>query len=172
MGLFQGEDGRFERFRVEQGDRAPAVEPASGLAGIDQEGAVPLFDERAMGVPEDEDIARVGREIAVDRAVEMADDEPEPGVGEEMGRFLDLAQAFEGLQEAGLLAVAVAVDRLDRGGELPQLQGRERGHEIAGVDDQVAAGVVEQADGPADGGQVVVGVGDDADHGSSLKGPL
>jgi hypothetical protein len=32
------------------------------------------------------------------------------------------------------------------------------------MDDQVAAGVVEQADRLADPGQIVVGVGEDADH--------
>ena len=95
----------------------------------------------------------------------MADEEAETGVGEFQRRLPEITEPLEGLGQAGLLAVAVAEDRLDRGPEVAEFIDRERGDEIAGVDDERAAGVVEEPDGLADPGQIVVRIGEDADHG-------
>ena len=84
----------------------------------------------------------------------MADEEAEAGMGEFQGRRRDLPQPLEGPGQAGPLAVAVAEDGLDGRAQVAELLDREGGDEVAGVDDQVAAGVVEQADrlrGPGSG---------------------
>jgi len=151
--------------RVEEGDRAFAPEPAARLSGVDEKGPVPALSQGFVGMSEDDDVVSLGSEMPVDRGVEMADEETEAGVGEFQGRLPELAQPLEGLGQAGPLTVAVAEDRFDRGPEVAELIDGEGGDEVAGVDDQVAAGVVEKADSLADPGQVIVGIGEDADHG-------
>lgn len=162
--LSKGDDLGGQGGRVEQSDRALAPEPAPGLAGVNDQDPVSGFDQGPVSMAEDHNVGRFGLDEPVNEAVPMADDQAQPPMNEGVRLLPDLAQPLEGPGQAGPLPVAVAEDGPYGGLEVPELVGRKGGDEVPGVDDQVATGVIEQADGLPDAVQVVVGVRQDTDH--------
>jgi hypothetical protein len=114
---------------------------------------------------EDGDIRGGPGDQIVQSSVGMDEQKAKAAVFETERGFPDFPEWSEGGGQARLLAVAVSIDGFDRSAEAGQGLGGERSHEISGVYDQVAAGVVKNTDGPLELGQVVVAVGEDADQG-------
>ena len=83
---------------------------------------------------------------------------------ENEGGFDDVAHLLEGFDKARLLSVAIPENAFYRAGQVPELPCRERGDEVAGVDDQAAFRVIEKPDRAPESDQVVMGVRKDADH--------
>lgn len=141
------------------------MNPTSRFARVDEEG-FPLPDDlEFMGMAEDHDIRGGRGDQIVQTSVGMDEQEAKAAVLETEGGYPDFPEWSEGGSQARLLAVAVSIDGFDGGAEAGQDLGGERSHEISGVNDQVAAGFIKNADGPLDLGQVIVAVGKDADQG-------
>jgi len=114
----------------------------------------------------DSDVAFRRSDLISGGRLEVPDNETEAGVPELQGGFPDLSKTPESLGQAGPLAIAIAIHGLDGGAEIAELFDREGGDEVPGVDDEIAARVVEQANGFANPDQIVVCIGDDTDHSS------
>lgn len=165
----QGNDLGREVRRVEENDRAFSVKPAARLTRVDKEDTLVPPDLGLVGVAEDGNVARRRREEALHRSVQMGEPENPAGMLERKGRLRDPPHSLESDDQPPLFSVAVAEDRFDGAGKGAELQGRERSDKIPGMKDQVAPGILENPDRPADGGQIVVRIREDADHGAIIS---
>lgn len=150
---------------VKKGHRALAVEPAAGLPRVDDHNAALPPDLGLVRVSEDQDIKRLIKgkrprnasssrpscrrhavpsalpsclEVDLDRGIHVGDQESQPVMLENEGGLNDLAHPLEGFDKARLLPVAIPEYAFDRAGQVPELPRRERGDEVAGMDDQAA----------------------------------
>ena len=183
---------RFADLRiVKKGHRALAVEPAAGLPRVDDHSAPLPPDLGLVRVSENQDIiCLIGKKrprnvspsslscrrhsfssglpsclkVTLDRGIQVRNKEPQPVMLENERGLNDMAHPLEGFDKARLLPVAIPEYAFDRAGQVPELPGRERGDEIAGMDDQAAFRVIEKPDRAPEGVQVVMGVRKDADH--------
>ena len=176
---------------VKKGHRAPAVEPTAGLPRVDDHNAPLPPDLGLVRVSEDQDIiCLIGEKrprnasssrpscrrhafssalpsclkVTLDRGIHVGNQEPQPVMLENEGGCNDIAHPLDGFDKARLLSVAIPENAFYRAGQVPELPCRERGDEVAGVDDQATFRVIEKPDRAPESDQVVMGVRKDADH--------
>ena len=151
------------------------MEPAAGLARVDDRNPALSSDLGPVCVPEDQDVVQwIGAspglpsffEVPLNRDTEVGNQEPQTVMLENKRRLDDLSQLLEDFHKAPLLSIAIPENAFDWASQIPELPCCERSNKVAGMDDQAAFLVVEEPDRPPQGDKVVMGVRQDADHAS------
>jgi hypothetical protein len=160
----QAQDFRLPRRRIKNGGRAPAGEPAPRLAGVDDQGSARLPQIRFMSVSVNKDAGRMLGQEGFQPFMAVDEKKAFSRILEKIWLVSYLTQgAQDGLQSLPL-AVAIAENGPHRAAGFLQLAGGEGSDEVTGMDDELAAVLPEQADRPAEGGQVVMRIRQYSDH--------